>query len=362
MKKATAVLVFLCLFSFSACGATAGERTGPQEAARTAASSGWNAPKEESEGTAMAPKENGPNILVAYFSCTGATAGLAQAAAKQLGADLYEITPEEPYTQADLAYDADSRAGREQHDPDARPAIAGDVPELAQYTTVLIGYPIWHGQAPRIVSTFLERCDFSEKSLLPFCTSHSSGLGSSDTALHPLAADAHWLDGKRFAADASPEEISLWLMEQGLLPTAAPKAGVFDFDTRTVVLNSGYEMPINGLGTYSLRGDECRDAVTAALRSGVRLFDTAHAYGNERELGQALRASGVPRDEVFVITKLYPDQFADADAAIDEALEKLDLGYIDMMLLHHPGDGDVAAYRAMERAMAEGKIRSLGCI
>lgn len=130
--------------------------------------------------------------------------------------------------------------------------------------------------------------------------------------------------------------------------------------TKTVILNSGYEMPINGLGTYSLHGEECINAVTAALNSGVRLIDTAHAYGNEEEIGEAIRASSVPREEIFVITKLYPDQFSHPQAAIEEALEKLDIGYIDMMLLHHPGTGDVEAYRAMEKAVTEGKIRSIG--
>lgn len=136
--------------------------------------------------------------------------------------------------------------------------------------------------------------------------------------------------------------------------------GVFNFETRTVTLNSGYEMPIYGLGTYSLHDDECRDSVTAALNSGVRLIDTAHAYGNEKEIGEAIRASGIPREEIFVITKLYPNQFSDPEAAIEEALENLDLGYIDMLLLHHPGTGDVEAYHAMEKAVEEGKVRSIG--
>lgn len=162
-------------------------------------------------------------------------------------------------------------------------------------------------------------------------------------------------------AGMSREQMEDWIggMDMSQTPASA-ESGRFDFDTRRVILNSGYEMPIYGLGTYSLHGEECTGAVTAALENGVRLFDTAHAYGNEAEIGQAIRASGVPREEVFVITKLYPDQFADPEAAIDEALEKLDLGYIDMMLLHHPGDGDAEAYRAMERYAAEGKIRSLG--
>lgn len=119
-------------------------------------------------------------------------------------------------------------------------------------------------------------------------------------------------------------------------------------------------MPINGLGTYSLTGETCVASVTAALERGVRLIDTAHIYGNEAEVGQAVRESGIPRDEIFVITKLYPNQFANAEAAIDEALERLDIGYIDLMLLHHPGTGDVAAYQAMEQAVAAGKVRSIG--
>ena len=134
----------------------------------------------------------------------------------------------------------------------------------------------------------------------------------------------------------------------------------FNFETKTVLLNSGYEMPIYGLGTYSLTGDTCVESVTAALNSGVRLIDTAYMYHNEESVGEAVRNSGIPREEIFVITKLYPNQFSDAEAAIEEALVKLDIDYIDMMLLHHPGTDDVEAYLAMEKAVADGKIRSLG--
>jgi len=128
----------------------------------------------------------------------------------------------------------------------------------------------------------------------------------------------------------------------------------------TVRLNSGYEMPVAGIGTYSLLEETCTSAVVAALRQGVRLIDTAYMYHNEEAVGKGIRQSGVPREEIFVITKLYPSQFDNAEAAIDEALRRLDVGYIDMMLLHHPGDGDVKAYKAMERAAAAGKIRSIG--
>lgn len=135
---------------------------------------------------------------------------------------------------------------------------------------------------------------------------------------------------------------------------------VFDFDTKTVTLNSGYPMPLNGIGTYSLLEETCVASVSAALERGVRLIDTAHMYHNEAEVGEAVRNSGIPREEIFVITKLYPNQFSYPEAAIDEALEKLDIGYIDLMLLHHPGSGDVAAYLAMEQAVKDGKIRSIG--
>ena len=134
----------------------------------------------------------------------------------------------------------------------------------------------------------------------------------------------------------------------------------FNFETRTVTLNSGYEMPLNGIGTYSLTGNVAYDSIRSALDSGVRLIDTAYMYGNEEEIGRAIRDSGIPREEIFVITKIYPSQFDDQESAIEMALEKLDIDYIDMMLLHHPGTGDVEAYKAMEKYVESGDIHSIG--
>ncbi len=134
----------------------------------------------------------------------------------------------------------------------------------------------------------------------------------------------------------------------------------FDFDTHTVLLNSGYKMPLNGIGTYSLTGDECYNSIRSALDSDVRLIDTAYMYNNEEEVGRAIRDSNVPREEIFVITKIYPTQYDNPEQAIEMAFEKLDIGYIDMMLLHHPGEGDVEAYKTMEKYVEQGKIRSLG--
>lgn len=121
-------------------------------------------------------------------------------------------------------------------------------------------------------------------------------------------------------------------------------------------------MPLTGLGTYALDAAQCYNSVLALLDAGGRLIDTAYIYiyHNEEAVGRAVRDSGIPRGEIFVVTKLYPSQFDDPEAAIDRALKTLDLGYIDLLLLHHPGEGDVTAYKAMEKAVSEGTVRSIG--
>lgn len=127
-----------------------------------------------------------------------------------------------------------------------------------------------------------------------------------------------------------------------------------------ITLNSGYEMPVVGLGTYSLHGNTCTNAVRTAIESGYRLIDTASFYGNEREVGAGVRASGILRSDIFVTTKLYPNQYSHAGRAIDEALRKLDIGYIDLILLHHPGANEITAYREIEKAIKAEKVRSAG--
>jgi diketogulonate reductase-like aldo/keto reductase/flavodoxin len=430
---------------------------------------------------------SGGKTLVAYFSATGTTEPLAEYAADILGADLYEIVPEVPYTDADLAYYTDGRADREQNDSSARPAISGSVENMADYDVIFLGYPIWHGQAPRIISTFLENYDLTGKTIVPFCTSHSSGY--SDSTIKPLAPGADWITGRRFPGGTSRDTVEGWIKElalpesvekevnkiyvkigdtvwtaaledntsatalKGLLAkgpvtvemhdygnfekvgslgvslpqsnaqiTASPgdiilyqgnsvtiyydesswnftrlgrldgvsveelrrvlkagggnvtvtfsleepkAAGVFDLESKTVRLNSGYTMPINGLGTYSLHGETCVNSVKSALSSGVRLIDTASAYGNEKEVGQAIREAIdegiIRREDVFVITKIYPgSEMANPEQSIQACLDRLDTGYVDLMLLHHPDPNDVKAYKAMEQFVEAGKIRSIG--
>lgn len=132
-----------------------------------------------------------------------------------------------------------------------------------------------------------------------------------------------------------------------------------------ITMNNGLQLPAAGIGTYSLHGNTCFNSVYTALKNGVRLIDTAYMYGNEEEVGKAIRqavADGIcKREDITVITKIYPGaQYANPGPAIQERLDKLDIGYIDIMLLHHPGANDVKAYKAMEEFHKKGLIRSLG--
>ena len=156
-------------------------------------------------------------VLVAYFSATNTTKGVAKKLADGLDADIYEIVPKVPYTSADLNYNnPDSRANKEQNDPNSRPEISGSVENMEQYDIVFIGYPIWWGQAPKIMYTFMESYDFSGKTIVPFCTSGSSSIGSSATNLEKLTSGAVWKSGTRFSGSASQNTIMEWVRGLGL--------------------------------------------------------------------------------------------------------------------------------------------------
>lgn len=161
--------------------------------------------------------DEGGKALVAYFSATGNTEGVAKHIADATGATLYEIKPETPYTSADLNYsDSFTRATREQNDASARPAISGSVENMADYDVVFLGYPIWWGQAPKILYTFVESYSFDGKTVIPFCTSDSNGIGSSATNLQKSASGADWLAGNRFSGGASRDSVVSWVNGLGL--------------------------------------------------------------------------------------------------------------------------------------------------
>lgn len=138
----------------------------------------------------------------------------------------------------------------------------------------------------------------------------------------------------------------------------------FNFETKTVKLNSGYEMPILGLGTWTQNNEETANSVYCALKDGYRLIDTAQYYGNEVGVGKAIekaiKEGFVTREEIFITTKVSPGNYYNTDNSIDESLEKLKVDYIDLLLIHQHGSNDEEVYQSMERAVRDGKVRSIG--
>ena len=215
MKKSIAILLSLTMIlGLAACGNSASQTEKPSTEDTSVESKADTNSAENSTD-----KENTDNqdvqdhkVLVAYFSATGTTKGVAEHIANGLNADIYEIVPEDPYTDADLNYnDNNSRTTIEMNDPNARPAISGSVENMEQYDIIFVGYPIWWGEAPRIVSTFMESYDFSGKTIVPFCTSGGSGIGSSASNLERLTSGATWLDGRRLNGSDSQDTVMEWV-------------------------------------------------------------------------------------------------------------------------------------------------------
>ena len=213
MKKRLFMLLALTMAaSLAACGAGASGE--PQESQPGNSSSSASQPLTPAEPDTMPDssqepsKGNANSTLVAYFSATGNTEEIAQHLQTILGASLYEIIPAKPYSDDDLDYNAsDCRANQEQNDPSVRPAIDGSVENMDGYDVILLGYPIWWGEAPY---------DFTGKTIVPFCTSGSSGIGGSAEHLTVLAADATWLEGARFNPGATQDEVAAWVEGLGV--------------------------------------------------------------------------------------------------------------------------------------------------
>ncbi len=178
----------------------------------------------------------------------------------------------------------------------------------------------------------------------------------SETDTEP--ADITGADETELPSDADTEDVTNDKEPAG-------EAGAFDLEQGTVLLNSGYEMPILGIGCFRLSQEEAENSVYWALRDGYRLIDTARIYGNEAGVGRGIQRAidegFVTREEIFVTTKMWTDDYDDGAAAVDASLDRLGLDYIDLMILHHSQpENDVEAYQAMEQAVADGKLKSIG--
>ena len=216
MKRFLASFLGLAmLLCFAACGAkqTDEKPTDTEAPAMNTDAALTEAPTEapDAPSDTEAPTAQHSETLVVYFSATGTTKGVAERIAAVTGGDLYEIVPAEPYTDADLNWnDRNSRSTKEQNDKNARPAISSDTLDLTGYKTIFIGFPIWWGEEPRIMDTFVESYDFTGTTLIPFCTSGGSGIGRSGPNMEALAGSGTWLEGRRFSGSVSESELREW--------------------------------------------------------------------------------------------------------------------------------------------------------
>ena len=220
MKKLTALLLSIVLvLSLAACGSAnkpASSTTQPET----------SAPTEQPESSSTAPAESEPETqpetgktLVIYYSASGNTARVAKDIAEAAGADLFEIVPTEVYTSEDLNWtNPDSRVSREHDDESLRdvPLTTTEVPDWDSYDTVFIGYPIWWGIAAWPVDTFVKNNDFTGKTVIPFATSSSSGMGQSGSLLTDMAGTGEWQEGQRFSSGVSSDDVQSWVNGLGL--------------------------------------------------------------------------------------------------------------------------------------------------
>lgn len=171
---------------------------------------------EKSQDTLQKEKENDTSdkkTLVVYYSATGSTEAVANTIAKTLDADIFKLEPVDPYSDDDLNWsDSNSRVTKEHDDPDSRNVelTAATVDNWESYDTVFVGYPIWWGDAAWPINEFIKENDFTGKTVIPFCTSASSGIGESGELLKEMAGSGNWLEGKRFSSSASEKDVQKW--------------------------------------------------------------------------------------------------------------------------------------------------------
>ena len=239
MKKLFSVFMTLAVaLSLAACGSgnSAGESsrgTEPETSVQsieeqsgtkedingTEPSSDAQEPESADEPSTEEPGGTEAKALVVYFSATGNTKAVAETIARLQEADIYEIVPEQPYTEEDLNYnDRSTRATAEQNDPEARPAISGSIEDMDRYDVIYVGYPIWWGDMPRILYTFFDTYDLTGKTIVPFCTSGGSGLSGTPGTIGGLEEGAEVLEGLHISdssVDSAEDTVSEWLNRIG---------------------------------------------------------------------------------------------------------------------------------------------------
>ena len=398
MKRLFAlILAAAMMLALAACGNSAPTESSSEDGSQTPNSTNVqsepSAPaddvtpdRSQTDDSAQAEQtEGGSNMLVAYFSLAGEQYGvgvveegntsiIAHMIAEQTGADLFEIEAATPYP---TSHSELLDVSRQEMADNVRPAITDTVENMDAYDTIFIGYPNWWGEMPMIVYNFLESYDLSGKTIVPFCTHAGSGLANTVSTIRLLCPSAVVASGFAIAGATAQNDraetkaaVEKWVAEdlKDILPNPSAntdQTGVFNLKAGTVMLNNGITMPILGTGTYRLSDEQAENSVYWALRDGCRQIDTARIYGNETGVGRGIRRAisegFVVRKDIFVTTKMRTSDYDNGDAAINASLDRLGLDYIDLIILHHSDpNNDVAAYQAMERAVANGRLHCIG--
>ena len=226
------------------------------------------------------------DTLVIYFSRTGNTEKIAEYLIDITNADSYVIEAAVPYSDADIKYQDDNcRANKEQNDKSVRPEIANPIASIDSYDTIFLGYPIWWGQEPRIIDTFLESYDFSDKTVIPFCTSASSGIATSEKNIKALVPIGNQLEGRRFSSGAAKEDVKAWY---DTLPLNEEKS-----DNKLKISVNGTEL------TATLEDNSSAQALTELLKQGNITVDMSD-YGNFEKVGNLPQS--LPKNDEKITT------------------------------------------------------------
>ena len=226
------------------------------------------------------------DTLVIYFSRTGNTEKIAEYLIDITNADSYVIEAAVPYSDADIKYQDDNcRANKEQNDKSVRPEIANPIASIDSYDTIFLGYPIWWGQEPRIIDTFLESYDFSDKTVIPFCTSASSGIATSEKNIKALVPIGNQLEGRRFSSGATKEDVKAWY---DTLPLNDEKT-----DNKLKISVNGTEL------TATLEDNSSAQALTELLKQGNITVDMSD-YGNFEKVGNLPQS--LPKNDEKITT------------------------------------------------------------
>ena len=226
------------------------------------------------------------DTIVIYFSRTGNTEKIAEYLIDITNADSYVIEAAVPYSDADIKYQDDNcRANKEQNDKTVRPEIANPIDSIDSYDTIFLGYPIWWGQEPRIIDTFLESYDFSDKTVIPFCTSASSGIATSEKNIKALVPIGNQLEGRRFSASATKEDVKAWY---DTLPLNEEKS-----DNKLKISVNGTEL------TATLEDNSSAQALTELLKQGNITVDM-NDYGNFEKVGDLPQS--LPKNDEKITT------------------------------------------------------------